>query len=230
MADTATVATTEDTTILGSPTETTQGDPSAGSGAPSATPNDGKPGPGTPNGSVQDPTKPTAADGKQAQGQVPKPQAPAVPETYTLQVPDGLTLDEAVLGEFTGVAKELKLSNEQAQKLVDLQSKVTLKATEDARAEYQAMKASWETDAKKMLGNEANKQLALAAKARDKFGSSGLTEILNQSGLGSHPEVIKFFVSVGKAISEDTFAEGKPIGGSKDKTAGEILYPNLPKK
>jgi hypothetical protein len=64
-------ATAEDTTILGTPTETTTGEPIAGSGAPSATPNDGKPVTGTPNGSVQDPTKPTTADGKPAQGASP---------------------------------------------------------------------------------------------------------------------------------------------------------------
>ena len=220
---------TEDQTILGTPTETTEGDSSAGSGAPTAKPNDGKPDSGTPNGSVQDPTKPTTKDEKQAPEQPPKPQTPAVPESYQLQVPEGLTLDPAVLGEFTTVAKDMKLSNEQAQRLVDLQSKVTLKATEEARAEYLAMKSSWETETKKLLGHEATQQLALAAKARDKFGAPGLTEILNQSGLGSHPEVVKFFVAVGKAISEDTFAEGKPVAGKVDKTPGEILYPNLPK-
>jgi hypothetical protein len=111
-----------------------------------------------------------------------------------------------------------------------LQSKVTQKATDDARSEYQAIKASWETETRKMLGTEEKQQLALAAKARDKFGAPGLTEILNQSGLGSHPEVVKFFVAVGKAISEDTFAEGKPVAGKVDKTPGEILYPNLPPK
>jgi len=217
---------TEDTTILGSQATNTEGESPATSGAPSVEPNGAKP-----NGSVQDPTKATTtADVKPTTAKADQPPAPEVWKFTDLKVPEGIAIDPVIGEKFTALVQDPNLSaKDRAQKLVDLQSEIALKAIEDARAEYQATTSNWEQESKKLLGSNAKQELAFGAKAIDKYGSRELREILNQSGLGSHPEVVKFVIAVGKAISEDTFAEGKPISGSKDKTAAEILYPTLPK-
>ena len=45
---------------------------------------------------------------------------PDVPEKYDLTVPEGYTVDDNLMAEFTGVAHELGLNNEQANKLAGM--------------------------------------------------------------------------------------------------------------
>ena len=140
------------------------------------------------------------------------------------QLPEGITADEEVLGEFKATAKELGLSQEGAQKLVELQSKMALKQQEVMRQ----AQAQWVEAAKsdKEFGGEALTQnLGVARKALDAFASPDLRKLLNDSGLGNHPEVIRTFVRVGKAISED----GRIVTGTKATTPADPakrLFPN----
>jgi hypothetical protein len=48
----------------------------------------------------------------------------------------------------------------------------------------------------------------VAKKALDAFGTAELRSLLNESGLGNHPEVIRFMFRAGKAISEDSMVTG----------------------
>jgi hypothetical protein len=56
--------------------------------------------------------------------------------------------------------------------------------------------------------------LSVAKKALDAFGSPELRVLLEQSGLGNNPEVIRFMFRAGKAISEDSFV-GRSTGAGK---------------
>lgn len=76
---------------------------------------------------------PLDKDGKPADGTTPKApddttadKAPVVPESYAdPKLPDGITLDPTLKSEFDVVAKDLKLTQEQYQKIVDIQTKGT---------------------------------------------------------------------------------------------------------
>lgn len=46
------------------------------------------------------------------------------PEKYEIKAADGMTLDAVTLGEFEGLARELNLSQEKAQKVTDLGAKM----------------------------------------------------------------------------------------------------------
>jgi hypothetical protein len=153
-----------------------------------------------------------------------EPAAQVAAEYEAFSLPEGVTADEEVLGEFKATAKELGLSQEGAQKLVELQSKVALKQQEAMRH----MKTQWAEAAKtdKEFGGEAlNENLSVAKKALDAFASPDLRALLNESGLGNHPEVIRHFIRVGKAISED----GRVVSGTKAVTPSDParrLFPN----
>mgnify|MGYP000700477353 CR=1 FL=1 len=67
---------------------------------------------------------------------------------------------------------------------------------------------------------------AVAKKALDTFGTPEFRTLLNESGLGNHPEMIRMMFRAGKAISEDKFVpagSGSPKGA---KDAANALYPN----
>lgn len=162
--------------------------------------------------------------GEQTQGDQAKPAG--APEKYEFKLPEGVQMDGKGIGAFSEVAKELNLTQDAAQKVLDKMGPVI--AGRHAEALTQA-KAQWveaaQTD-KEYGGDKLSENLAVAKKALDTFGSPELRTLLNESGLGNHPEIIRAFFKAGKAISMDKFV---PAGGGSPKGqrhAADALYPN----
>lgn len=150
-----------------------------------------------------------------------------VPESYEFEMPEGVEIDTVAAEEFAGIAKELKLSKEEAQKVADVGAKMAQRQLEA----HQKLVSDWietvKTD-KEIGGDALNENLATARKAIDTFGSPELKDLFNQWGIGNHPEVVKFAVKVGKAISDDGFVRGGNT--TAPKSAAEIMYPSMIKK
>lgn len=151
--------------------------------------------------------------------------APEAYEDFT--APEGVTLDEAALTEFKDIAKDLNLSQADAQKVVDLGPKLMQTWQAKQTEAITATVAKWADDTradKEIGGEKLNENLATAKKALDAFGTPALKTLLNESGLGNHPEIIRLLHKAGTAISEDGYVGGKRgTDGTKDATA---LYPN----
>lgn len=170
-------------------------------------------------------TDPATADADaQKPGDQAKPQG--APEKYEFKLPDGIQLDANGTQAFSDVAKELNLTQDAAQKVLDKMGPVI--AGRHAEVLTQA-KAQWVEGAKgdkEFGGEKLTENLAVAKKALDTFGTPELRTLLNESGLGNHPEIIRAFFRAGKAISEDKFVtagSGSPKGA---KDAANALYPN----
>lgn len=150
------------------------------------------------------------------------------PEKYSdFKAPEGVVIDPEIVKEFTPLAKELNLSQEAAQKLVDFQSKIGLRTVDEKLKEFNDIKKGWEEQTQKELGATYQAERALAAKARDKYIPPVLMQLLNDSGVGSHPEFFKFIAKLGRDIAEDNLAGGKPAGGGADETVkptSEVLF------
>lgn len=132
------------------------------------------------------------------------------PEKYEFTAPEGREYDPGVINAYSEVAKELNLPQEAAQKMID---KIAPLMEARQIEQVQAIRNDWAEAARsdqEYGGDKLNENLAVAKKALDKFGSPELRTLLNDSGLGNNPEVIRFMYRAGKAISEDTF-----VGGSK---------------
>lgn len=150
------------------------------------------------------------------------------PEKYDFKAPDGMTLDVEALGEFEGIAKELKLSQEDAQKVTDIGAKLAQKWEAKQADAIQQAAAEWAATAtadKEYGGDKLPESLAVAKKALDAFGTPELRSLLEGSRLGNHPEVIRFMVRAGKAISEDRMVTGG-AGPTATQTTAKALYPN----
>ena len=147
--------------------------------------------------------------------------APQAPDTeYEFKVPDGVEFDQASLDEFKTVLKDKTLTEPQrAQKIVDLAAK-----REQARVDaYAAQVSKWadEVKADKELGTGEN--LATARKAID-LGPPELKDLLNSTGMGNHPAVVRWALAVGRALSEDRFVAGRTGGNAQPRDAASILY------
>lgn len=169
-------------------------------------------------GDPKDPAKP--GEGKKTDD---TPQG--APEKYAdFKLPDGFKADPETLKKFQETAKTLGLPQDKAQKLVDFQAAMVGEQEQQQAAAYAKIRSEWKTETLKALGANATEEMALVAKTRDTFGSPELNKLLNESGFGDHPAVVKFFAKMGKAISEDTIAEGNAAGG--EKSHAERLFPN----
>ena len=137
------------------------------------------------------------------------------PENYEFAAPDGQEFDPDVLTAYGEVARELDLSQEAAQKVLD---KVAPALAEQQTKHIQEVTTQWREASlsdKEFGGEKLSENLAVAKKALDSFGTPELRELLEKSGLGSHPEMIRAFYRAGKAISEDTFVAGGNTKGDK---------------
>lgn len=164
----------------------------------------------------------TEGDKQQQKSKQPE----GAPEKYEdFKAPEGLAFDSNVISQFSEVAKELNLPQDKAQLLLDKMGPVLASRQVE---QLQTARTEWvgQVKADKEYGGDAlPENLAVAKKALDTFGTPELRTLLNESGLGDHPEVIRVFYRAGKAISEDGFVAGKPNGGANPDPA-KRLFPN----
>ena len=158
----------------------------------------------------------------QPEGQ--KPAEPVAPESYDFKMPEGVELDTAAADEFTAIAKELKLDQATAQKVADVGAKMAQRQAEAHAKLVETWTEQVKTD-KDIGGDKLDQSLAVARKALVKFGTPELRDVLNSTGLGNHPAVIRAFYNAGKAISEDVLVTGAPAGPNTDPS--KRLFPNM---
>ncbi len=169
----------------------------------------------TPQGQQQQQTGTEQAKTPQAPSSDAAPAQAQAEPSYTFTTPEGVEFDAEVLKTYGEAAKELKLQPEAAQKLLE---KVAPAMQERQSQQLEQMRNEWleASKADKEFGGEKlTENLTVAKKALDAFGSPELRTLLNESGLGNHPEVIRFFLRAGKAISEDRY-----IGGNRQAAKG----------
>ena len=142
------------------------------------------------------------------------PDAPGAPDKYEFKAPEGQAFDESVIGKFSEVAKALNLPQDGAQRILDEVAPALQARSAQALAEFYAdiggMPNTWADTVKadkELGGANLERNLATAKKALD-LGGESLGKLLTKTGLGNHPDVIKWAVRVGKALSEDNFVSG----------------------
>ena len=178
------------------------------------------------------PTAPVApADNKTILGGEPPKEVivAGAPEKYAdFTLPEGTTVDKDTMAKATAAFKDLGLSQENAQKLVTIQAEYA-KANNAAILEsFNKQVAGWKDESVKMFGNDYEKEFGIAAKAVERFGTPAFKAMLNETGIGNHPEWVRFCNKIGKTVSEENPVDG--IKAGERKTDAEILYPNMGKK
>jgi hypothetical protein len=157
-------------------------------------------------------------------------EAPKAPEAYEFKAPEGRVFDSEVMASYSQVAKELNLSQESAQRLLDA---VGPKMAERQMAMIEATRNGWADNSKsdrEFGGEKLSENLGVAKKALDAYGTTELRTLLNETGLGNHPELIRFMFRAGKAISEDRMVSGSATqakaGPRSFADLAEALYSN----
>ena len=161
----------------------------------------------------------------EAVAEVKAEEKPQVPESYEFAAPEGVPINESAKEAYAEVAKELGLTQSQAQAAFE---KLAAKGHASQVQQLDAMSKEWaeKSTADTEFGGAAlQENLGVAKKALDAFGSPELRSLLNESGLGNHPEMIRLLYRAGKAVSEDKFVGGSP-NASAPKASAKAFYSN----
>lgn len=202
-------------------------DPIPADGQQTVLPTDGNPAAPTDGTDGQQQTHQTQpTDGDPADGKDDKGAAgDGAPEKYEFQAPEGREFDPSVVDAFSEVARDLNLTQESAQKVLDKMAPVIASRQME---QIEAVQAQWaeSTKADKELGGDKlDENLSIAKAALNKFGSEELKTLLNDTGAGNNPEIIRLLFRVGLATREDNVvpgSQGAPAGDGKSRAS--ILY------
>lgn len=154
--------------------------------------------------------------GKKQPGDGQQQQDPPQDPYKDLSLPGGAAVDAQEMAKYKDLAKNLNLKPEAAQAILDFEA-------ERLSAGAAAAAAAWQEQVKQEHGDKLPLVLATCAKAIDQFGGDELRTLLDQTGLGNHPLLVKAFYKAGTLIEEDksVSSNGTATG---DLTFTEALY------
>lgn len=164
------------------------------------------------------------ADGDDKDGDA----ADVVPEdgVYTLELPEGMEIDEALSTAAFPVFKEMGLTTSQANKLAGVYAEHAAKQAEAQQTMWEDLNEGWAKTAradKELQGEGFDTTVAIADRALSQLGTPQLVEDMVKYGWGNHPEFIRFAYRAGKLIADDA-TQGGDTTGADATPAEERLY------
>lgn len=163
------------------------------------------------------------------------------PEKYAdFTAPEGVVLDPEMAAEFAVAAKALNLPQEKAQELVNLGAKMIQKTMDGIFTAHEQRKESWleaaksdpEIGADVKLWDDKNPESTGKSVALRAFNSiaatvPGIKQMVDELGIGNHPEFIRVFYRLGKNMREDTFDIPGGGGHGESTTIAKTLWPGM---
>lgn len=147
-------------------------------------------------------------------------------EELKLERPEGSDLTDEHLKEVEAFAKDKGLSKEVAEQVLEMQDKLMKKYKEGAAESLKEVSQAWYDSAsqdKEYGGEQFGKNIELAKRAVDRFATDAFKEDLDRTGFGNHPELLRVFYRIGKAMGDGEFV--RPGAQAKrPKTYEEIFY------
>jgi hypothetical protein len=165
-----------------------------------------------------------AAEGAEPDALLAEEQAAVAYEPFEL--PQGVEIDTAALEEAQSLFAEARLSQPQAQKLVDLYAGKMNELVQRQISAAESRQKAWVAEVKsdpELGGRRFEQARAAAQKALSRFGTPQLRRTLDELGVSNSPQLFRFFVRVGQAVSEDSWVGARSSAGRP--SAAEALYP-----
>lgn len=129
-----------------------------------------------------------------------------------VDVPAGLELNEETCEALAGVCKDLGLSQKSFATIINRVGPILQQQEAQVIESFRADNLKAFAADKELGGANAQKTLAAANKAYEKYCSEDLKDLFKQTGLNTHPAIIRLFHSLSQMMAEDTTPRGN--GGS----------------
>lgn len=157
---------------------------------------------------------------------------PAVPETYEFKAPEGYTIDPKLLETAAPIFKELGLTNDQAQKLVDIQIAREIAAAKGPADSYAATRTEWQNAVK------ADPEISAAGLDRVKTDigrviatlptdlQGDFRKAMDITGAGDHPAMVKALWKLSSLVTEGSHVTGKGPSSEGQRAPGTAAKPS----
>ena len=162
----------------------------------------------------------------------PNAQSNIVPDKYEIKLPDGSPLDPAIVQEVETYAKANKLTNEQAQAVLNRDSATVANFIKSGQEKLKSDAGKFVTELKadpEIGGENFTRSVEVAKRVVDSFATPKLKQILNETGLGNHPEIVRVFAKIGLNMSEDRFVQAGSATVKTERSAADRLFGNKKK-
>ena len=173
-----------------------------------------------------------ATEGADKDKAAPTQETPKPYGEFTL--PEGVTLDKALLDKVAPVFQKAGVTQETAQEIVTTyaqQLNEAAKATaEQQQKEYSETLQTWEKTIKQdpdFGGVKFDQSVAAARRVIGKFGSPEFGKLLDSTGIGNHPEFFRFVAKVAGAFSESPVINGNKGVQPRQREPEEILFTSM---
>jgi hypothetical protein len=163
-----------------------------------------------------------------------------VPDQYTFDAPDGSEVDQERLDQFGAFAKELGITQNQYQKLVEFELQRTQEATEAAVSIWNTRVDAWRQASladKEIGGQSFEASKGMAKNAVNQFADPDFRALLksptadNPEGLAlsNNPAMLRFLTRIGKVLAEPSLLDGSGAP-TPSQDAWDRMYPSMRKE
>lgn len=145
-------------------------------------------------------------------------QIPNEPEALDFEkvtIPEGITLDD----DFKALAKNIGLTNEGTSKLLAYAKTGVFDRI--AKTQQEAQQEVLEGWAKESQTQYSGEKLEIAKHAYNTYATEGLRKFMDETGLGSHPEVVGLFYKLGMQMAEGKLVLG---GGHENPNSANVMF------
>jgi hypothetical protein len=142
-------------------------------------------------------------------------------------MPEGVSPDTKLLEGFEPLAKEMGLTQDHAQKLVDLYAKHSDSLQKAQMEALDTQRKEWAAEIQK--DPKHPEMLSQAKKGLLAVASPEAQTLITGTWLGDHPLILNMLAKVGRLLSEHTIHTGTETTKPAAQPAEAVLYPNLKK-
>ena len=196
---------------------------------PAATPASGTPAAAPPAAA---PASTAAAQAPAAQDPKTTPATPAEVKREDLKL-EGLLIEPARIDAVLADGKAKGWSKEQVQEALNSEHGVINSYVEGEKAKLKQEQDAWYEAAKsdKEIGGDGfTVNVELGKRVIDRFGNDIVKKILVETGADVHPEIMRMFVRIGKAMGPDSLVMPGAGGSADQGRLADRLYPKTAAK
>jgi hypothetical protein len=146
-----------------------------------------------------------------------------LPEKYEFKLPDGYVADEALSAEAQAFFKEHKMSPAQAQAAIDMHGKILSMQSK----QWLDTVKSWGEAAKAdpvLTKGGFDQTMGVVGSTVGEYGDAEFRALMNSTGVGNHPAMLRFIAKLGAAVGEGKAPAGGGGGGAQVEDAASVLY------
>lgn len=152
-----------------------------------------------------------------------EPVEAVIPEAYDIAPGEGYMVTPEIMEVVSPLFKKYNITQDGAQELANAHMDIMRQQSEAANKFRTDMVSGWVKEIKadpefggaKFDENMAMAKRGLRAISPQGEGSGALKELLESSGMGNHPEIIKAFARVGRMVKEDSVLDKGTVAGAK---------------